>query len=117
MTILLDHCVPRRYVNLLRGWGYPTEIISAHIPQDSPDNLVIATAQALGAVLLTIDLDFANIVEHPPANYSGIIVIRYHAQDETGLDNTLRQVLQDLYRDPLRGALVIVEATRYRIRR
>ena len=117
MTIVLDHCVPRRYQRLLSGWGYPAELSSAHIPPDAPDTDVIALAQRLEAVLLTVDLDFANILDYPPANYGGIIVLRYQIADESELDSTLKTALADLYRDDLLGALVIVSPGRYRIRR
>lgn len=114
--ILLDHCVPRRYLGLLRGWGYQASLISDHIPADSPDTAVIALAGRLDAALLTIDLDFANILDYPPADYGGIVVLRYHIQDEAELDTTLQSALADLYRDDLRGVLVIVSPGRYRVR-
>ncbi|MBZ0275162.1 MAG: DUF5615 family PIN-like protein [Anaerolineae bacterium] len=114
--ILLDHCVPRRYLGLLRGWGYQVDLITDHIPANSPDTEVIALAGRLDATLLTIDLDFANILDYPPANYGGIIVLRYHIQDEAEIDITLQSALSDLYRDDLRSILVIVSPGRYRVR-
>jgi len=117
MTILLDHCVPHRYLRLLRMWNFPAELMSSHIPADSPDTKVVALAQALDAVLLTVDLDFANILNYPPSQYGGIIVVRYHVQDEPALDATLKQSLDDLYRDNLRNSFIIVDSTHYRIRR
>lgn len=117
MTILLDHCVPRRYYRLLGSWNYPVELSSAHIPQDAPDADVIALAHRLNAVLLTVDLDFANILDYPPADHEGIIVLRYQIDEEVELDATLKAMLADIYREGLRGALVIVSAGRYRVRR
>ena len=117
MTILLDHCVPHRYLRLIRMWSFPVELMSTHIPADSPDTKVIALAQSLDAVLLTVDLDFANILNYPPGQYGGLIVMRYHVQDESALDATLKQALDDLYRDNLRYSLVIIDSTHYRIRR
>lgn len=114
--ILLDHCVPRRYLRLLREWGYDATLMTEHIPADSPDTDVITLAGELDAVLLTIDLDFANILDYPPSSYSGIVVMRYHIQDEAELDHTLKSAMDDLYRDNLRGVLVIVSPGRYRVR-
>ncbi len=114
--ILLDHCVPRRYLRLLHEWGYSVALMSAYIPADAPDTDVMALAGKLDAVLLTADLDFANILDYPPANYDGIVVMRYRAEDETGIDHTLKSMLDDLYRDNLRGLLVIVSPSRYRVR-
>jgi hypothetical protein len=68
-------------------------------------------------VLLTADLDFANTLNYPPGSYAGITVMRYGAASEAGLILTLRLALEDLYRDALRGTLVIIEPQRYRIRR
>jgi predicted nuclease of predicted toxin-antitoxin system len=114
--ILLDHCVPRRYLHLLHGWGYAAEPIGAHIALDSPDADVIALANQLDAVLLTTDLDFANILDYPPQQYGGIVILRYRLEHEAELDAALKAALDDLYRDRLRGALVIVAPGRYRIR-
>ena len=117
MSILLDHCTPRRYINLLRQWGYSAEIMTSYIAANAADPNVLALAQSLGAVLLTVDLDFANILYYPPQSHGGIIVLRYQTQDEVALDATLQQALADLYRPGLHQALVIVEPRRYRVRR
>jgi predicted nuclease of predicted toxin-antitoxin system len=117
MSILVDQCVPRKFLRELRSWGYDASPVSEHIKADSPDTAVIALAQQLDAVLLTVDLDFSNIFDYPPANFAGIMVMRYEIQDEVALMATLRQALLDLYRDDLRSSLVIIEAKRYRVRR
>lgn len=117
MTILLDHCVQRRYLRLLREWGYDVQLLGDHIPVDSSDPDVLKLAAKLDAVLLTDDLDFSDIRAYPPQDYGGLIVMRYTAQDEAALDQTLKSALTDLYREGLRGVLVIVAANRYRIRR
>ena len=114
--ILLDNCVPHRYRRLLHEWGYEAVFMTDHIAADSPDRAVIALAGRLDAVLLTIDLDFGNILNYPPADYGGIIVMRYQVQDEAETDVTLRSMLNDLYRDDLRGVLVVVSPERYRVR-
>ena len=115
--ILLDQCVPRRYLRLLHDWGYAANLITDHIPANSPDPDLLMLAGELDAVLLTIDLDFSNILDYPPATYGGILVMRYQIEDEAEVDETLKTALVDLYREELRGALVIVSPHRYRIRR
>jgi hypothetical protein len=66
--------------------------------------------------LFTIDLDFANLLDYPPQNYQGIMLLRYQVEQEAELDETLRICLNDLYRDALRRVLVIVSNRRYRVR-
>jgi predicted nuclease of predicted toxin-antitoxin system len=117
MSVLVDHNVPCKYVRWLQDWGYNASPLADHVPPDSTDPDVIALAQALDAVLLTADLDFANIFDYPPGNYAGIVVMRYEAANETALAHTLQQVMNDLYRDGLRGVLVIVTPSHYRVRR
>ncbi len=117
MSILLDHCVPDFYAKLLIEWGYQAHLLRQHIKADSEDPDVLALATSLDAVLLTIDSDFSNILNYPPQNYTGIIVLRYRLADEKVLNETLKQALSDLYRDNLRGVLVVVKPDRYRIRR
>lgn len=117
MSVLLDHCVPRKYFRLLQSWGYAVTLLSEHVSPDAADIDVITLAQTLDAILLTVDLDFANVLTYPPGDYAGIVVMRYEASNEDLLSATLQQALADLYRDPLRGVLVIIEPTRYRMRR
>jgi predicted nuclease of predicted toxin-antitoxin system len=117
MSILVDHCVPRKFLRLIRDWGYEANLLTDYLAADASDEAILALAQRLDAVLLTADLDFANILNYPPGSYAGIMVMRYGAAGEAGLIVTLRQVLEDLYRDSLRGILVIIEPQRYRIRR
>jgi predicted nuclease of predicted toxin-antitoxin system len=115
--ILLDQCVPNKFQRIIQLWGYQADLLSQHIAIESTDKAVIELAQKLDAVLLTIDLDFANILDYPPADYEGIVVMRYDIMDESDVLNSLKQALTDLYRDDLRHVLVIVEAHRYRIRK
>lgn len=117
MNILLDHCVPRRYLRLIQSWGHTATSLSQHLVPDVDDTVVIALAEKLDAVLLTIDLDFANILDYPPADYGGIIVMRYSVADEAAIDQTLKSALEDLTQADLQGALVIISVHRYRIRR
>jgi len=66
--ILLDASIPRRYLSLVAEWGYPAELSSAHVQRDAPDPEIIALAGKLEAALLTVDLDFANILDYPRPN-------------------------------------------------
>ena len=117
MTILLDACVPRKFGRLLELWGYPVVLSQAQIAADAPDSDVLMLAQPLDAILLTIDLDFSNILDYPPDETKGIVVLRYAIEDEDALIKTLQESLQQLYREGLQKALVIVSPGRYRLRR
>lgn len=117
MSILIDHCVPGVFLRVRREWGFEANSLKKYINPDADDPDVISLAQSLDAVLLTVDMDFSNILNYPPQNYQGIVVIRYQAEQEEESIATLKSALHDLYRDELRKALVVITANRYRVRR
>lgn len=117
MSILVDHCVPNIFLHVLQQWGYEANPLKKYISPDADDPDVLLLAQKLDAVLLTADMDFSNILNYPPQDYQGIIVIRYQAVQETESIAALKSALEDLYRDGLRGVLVVITANRYRVRR
>lgn len=67
-------------------------------------------------VLVTLDLDFANVQAHPPGTNAGIIVFRSKAQDKLTLISLLKRAVPVLKRRSPEGQLWIVQADRVRIR-
>jgi predicted nuclease of predicted toxin-antitoxin system len=67
-------------------------------------------------VLLTLDLDFADIRTYPPAESPGIIVLRPAEPDRDRLLRLVRQVVPALDRETVAQSLWIVEESRIRIR-
>ncbi|MBN1285889.1 MAG: DUF5615 family PIN-like protein [Anaerolineae bacterium] len=116
--ILLDHCTPRKFAALLRQQGYTVTTVIKHIPADSGDSKVLALAHSLDAVLLTVDMDFSNILEYPPDTLlSGIIVLRVSLATEQAVIQQLLECLKHLHPDGLRKSLIVINARSYRIRR
>ncbi len=68
LSFFADHCVPYSIVRSLRDKGYEVLILKEYIPPDSPDTLVIAKAQELKTILISLNGDFADI--NPAAKYS-----------------------------------------------
>jgi predicted nuclease of predicted toxin-antitoxin system len=84
----------------------------------APDRDIAARAKLTGAVLLSRDLDFANIREFPPEDYAGIVVLRL-PDDATA--RTIVEVVERFARarefpDGVRGRVAIVEIDRVRFR-
>ena len=69
LKFFADHCVPNAVIYALRDAGHEVFNLKKHIPRDSPDAIVIATAQALNAILVSLNGDFADIITYPPSNY------------------------------------------------
>jgi predicted nuclease of predicted toxin-antitoxin system len=80
---------------------------------------VIAKAQELDAVLISLDNDFADIVAYPPAKFKGIIAIQMRNHPEATralLSGMLRYLSLHPENDHYQGMLVVVEPGRTRIR-
>jgi predicted nuclease of predicted toxin-antitoxin system len=77
-----DHCIPTSMIASLQDCDYQVLKLRDYIPIDSPDKLVIDTAQRLDAILFSLNGDFADILAFPPADYKGIISIQLHNHPE-----------------------------------
>lgn len=119
LRFLADHCVSNSVIQALRDAGHEVLRLKDHIPTDSPDSVVISTAQQLDAVLVSLNGDFVDIVTYPPANYEGIIAlqVRNHPEVLPQLISRLKDYLSfHLDMKYYAGKLLLVEAHRIRIR-
>jgi len=89
------------------------------LPVDSSDAVVIAKAQEVNAILLSLNGDFADIVTYPLRNYRGIVALqmRNHSEILPHLSARLAAYLKPQpTMEHYRGKLLVVEANRIRIR-
>jgi predicted nuclease of predicted toxin-antitoxin system len=119
LRLFADQCVPAEIADILKGEGFEVILLRNVLSPRSPDTAVIAQAQQLGAVLLSLNGDFADIVTYPPPQYAGIIAIQLHNHPEiipklmAKLVDFLRKYSDQEY---FRGKLLVVEVHRIRIR-
>jgi predicted nuclease of predicted toxin-antitoxin system len=119
LAFLSDQCVPAEIASILEHHGHKVTPLRNILPIRSPDSAVIAKAQALGLVLLSLNGDFADIFDYPPASYGGIIAIqlRNHPEAIPPLISRLTAFLAaNPNREFYQGKLLIVEPHRIRIR-
>ncbi len=69
LRFLADHCISNLTIQTLRNMHHEVVRLRDALPPDSPDAVVIAKAQDLDAILLSLNSDFADIVIYPPATY------------------------------------------------
>lgn len=119
LRFFADQCVPRSVVEALRTAGHKVYILKEHMPPDSDDTLVIAKAQQLGAILVSLDGDFADIVTYPPSSYKGVIALQVRDHPEV-IPALMRRLVSYLSAHPemadYEGRLLVAEAHRIRIR-
>jgi len=83
LRFLADHCISNTIIRAHRDANHEVVRLGEVLPVESADTLVIAKAQEIEAILLTMNGDFADIVTYPPRRYKGIVAIqmRNHAED------------------------------------
>ena len=120
LRLLSDQCVPAEITEHLRQQGHHITLLREVLPIRSPDQLVIAKAQELGAILLSLNGDFADIVAYPPASYLGIVAVQLHNHPEI-IPQLMARLTAFLEGNPAqsfyRGKLFVVEVHRIRVRR
>lgn len=119
MRFFADHCVPGSVIRSLRSQRHEVLILREHIPASTPDPAVLATAQRLDAVLVSLNGDFGDIAAYPPHRHKGIIALQVRNRPEA-LEAIVQRLLDYLARFPEQqshsGRLVLVEAHRIRVR-
>jgi predicted nuclease of predicted toxin-antitoxin system len=76
MQFKLDQNLPPAAADLLRELGHDVMTVYDQGLQSCTDPEVLAACQGEGKVLLSLDLDFSNILVYPPERYAGLIVLR-----------------------------------------
>lgn len=119
LRFLADHCVSNTIVRTLRDATHEVLRLRDVLPVESSDAIVIAKAQEIDAILLSMNGDFADIVTYPPMNFKGIVALqmRNHAEVLNHLMVRLVGYLKvQSAMEHYRGKLLVVEVDRIRIR-
>jgi predicted nuclease of predicted toxin-antitoxin system len=119
LRFLADHCVSNLIVETLRAANHEVFVLRDLLPVESVDAVVIAKAQEIDAILISLNGDFADIVTYPPQRYKGIVALQMRNHPET-LPHLLARLTAYLKLQPnmeqYRGKLLVVEPDRIRIR-
>jgi predicted nuclease of predicted toxin-antitoxin system len=114
-----DHCVPTSIIHSLQEQEHEVFRLRDCIPKDSPDAIVIQTAQEYNAILLSLNGAFLDIITYPPTDYKGIIGIQLKNHPEL-IPRLMQRLNAYLSEHPsmqeYAGKLFIVEVHRIRIR-
>jgi predicted nuclease of predicted toxin-antitoxin system len=116
MHFKLDENLPPAAGDLLREFGHTVMTVYDQGLQSCVDPEILAACQGEGKVLLSLDLDFSNILVYPPERYSGLIVLRLHKPGPRAVLSLLRRVLPHFATVPVAGRLWIADERRIRVR-
>ena len=112
----LDENLPRDAQALLVDAGHDVHSVNDERLGGRADSTILDVCLIEDRVLVTLDLDFAEIRLYPPSSHRGIWVLRPGTQSIQNALSALRGALALLGKEPTANRLWIVEASRIRIR-
>ncbi|RJQ24919.1 MAG: hypothetical protein C4589_12250 [Peptococcaceae bacterium] len=118
LRFFADHCISNFIINSIRDTGHMVFRLKDYISPESPDSAVIAKAQELDSILLSLNGHFANIIAYPPENYKGIISLQVRNHPEIlpqFMDKLVRYLSTHTKMSYYKGKLFLVEVHRIRI--
>lgn len=116
MKFKLDENFGTRTQRLIVEAGHDVHTVHQESLSGAADQQLYERCCAEGRCLVTLDLDFADVVRFPPQPAGGIVVIRVPRNPSLGLlENLVKQFLQALSQMSVERRLWIVEVGRIRI--
>lgn len=115
MKVKLDENLGNRAADLFSNAGYGVATVSGQGLGGAGDEDLIEVCTSEQRVLVTLDLDFSNVLRFPPERYAGIAVLRVpHPIELDTIRERLRILLRASLNEDLSGRLWIVEQDRIR---
>jgi predicted nuclease of predicted toxin-antitoxin system len=104
-------------VQWLRDEGHDALHLREHDLHRLPNGEIFDKAYSENRIILTFDLDFGEIVALSGGRTASFILFRLHNTTSEHVISRLKKVLDDSGQDLEKGAIVVVEENRHRVRR
>lgn len=118
LKFLIDEDMPRSTVTVLREQGFEALDVRDCGLRGKSDEDVFKFAQREGAIILTADLGFGNILHYPLGSHSGIVIVHFPNEVPTvELNRHILASFANLAEDDFKKNLIILEPGRIRVRR
>ena len=117
MKFKIDENLPADVADLLWARGHDADTVGQEDLAGADDTEIYAICQREERIIITLDLDFADIRQYPPEQGAGIVVLRLERQRKEHVLKFLPRLLQLLETESLTGCLCIMDEIRTRIRR
>lgn len=116
MKFKTDENLPTEVAELLRQHGYDAMTVIEQQMSGEMDPVIARVCQAERRVLITLDLDFADIRSYPPEDHAGIIVLRPRSRTIPAIERLAQKLIRVLEDASVVGQLWIVDESHVRIR-
>lgn len=116
MKFKLDENFGTRTQNIFQAAGHDVQTVRQELLLGASDQELYEKCCTEQRCLVTLDLDFANVVRFPPQQAGGVVVIRAPQNPSLALlERLVEQFLQTLDQMPLEQQLWIVEVGQIRV--
>ncbi len=117
MTFKLDENLSRRVQEILQEAGHDVTTVAGQSLSGIPDEDLAGVCKRESRCLITLDLDFADLLRFPPQQTPGIVAMRHPGRVTwAALELLTQNLVQHLKNDSPVGSLWVVEPARIRIR-
>lgn len=116
MQFKVDENLPPFIAARLRDAGHDAVTVADQALSGTKDEQLAPLCTAEDRILVTLDLDFADIRAYPPGTSPGIVVFRLDRQDRADFEQAAVLLVAALETNPVNGALWILERDRVRVR-
>jgi predicted nuclease of predicted toxin-antitoxin system len=117
MRFLADAGVSPRTVEFLKQLGHEVVHVRTLGLQRAADADVVARARTDSSVVLTFDLDFGGVLAVGVLDKPSVILFRLADERADSVNRPLATVLAERLAELEAGALILVEDSRYRVRK
>lgn len=117
MRFLADAGVSPKTVDFLKQLGHEAVHVRTLGLERVPDSELVARAIADSRVVVTFDLDFGDILALGVLDKPSVIICRLGDERADSVNLRLSTVLAERLAELESGALILVEDTRYRVRK
>lgn len=116
MNFIIDMNISPRLCEILRRRGHDAVHWSAIGPLTAPDNVIIDRARLDGRVIITHDLDYTAILATSGSTSPSVVQVRTQDVLSSHFEELLLDAIQRFSPDLEKGALVVIDDERSRVR-
>jgi predicted nuclease of predicted toxin-antitoxin system len=116
MLFKIDENLPKEVALLLSDAKHDACTVLHQKMKGDPDWKIIRACRREKRILVTLDIDFADIRNYPPAEHDGIIVLRIFDQSKQNVLKIFRKIIPYFENESIQKRLWIVEENTIRIR-
>jgi len=118
LKFVVDEDMPRSVAHGLRDRGYEVLDVRDCGLRGRSDDEIFNLAQKEGAIILTGDMGFGNLLRFPLGSHSGIVLVRFPNEISVSeLNHQINKAFNLLDEHDFKGNLIILEPGKIRIRR